>query len=121
MKTCLIVDDNSFDRRMIETCASKSGLSVSETTNAEDALEICKKSPPDCIILDWELEGMSGIDMLKQLRQLPQGAKIPVIICTSHEHSSFIGYAYVSGANSYITKPLSQAKLETELQKLGII
>ncbi len=121
MKTCLVVDDTAFDRMIIEQCATKAGLYVHSASNGEEALAICNSTFPDCILLDWEMERMNGIELMKKIRQMEKGREVPIIICTSHDHSSYIGHAYVSGANSYIAKPLTQDKLENELIKLKVL
>lgn len=121
MKTCLVVDDIPFDRKVMVSCVSRLGLSVSEATGGREALSLCRSSMPDCFLLDLEMPEMSGLDVLREIRKMENGDEVPVIICTSHEHPSFIGHAYVNGASSYIVKPVTQDKLENELGKLGIL
>lgn len=121
VKKCLIVDDSAFDRKAIEYCLSKAGLFSIVTSSGQEALAICNKSLPDCVILDWEMKEMNGIEFLKLFHKMKGGQDIPVIICTSHEHSSFVGHAYLNGANGYITKPITQDNLKNELAKVGIL
>lgn len=120
MKSCLVVDDTDLDRRMSAICATKSGFAVSEAKSGEEALEICRNKLPDCVLLDWEMTGMDGITLVKELRELKDSKSTTILICTSHEHPSFIGHAYVSGANGYITKPITPQKLREKFTELGI-
>jgi two-component system chemotaxis response regulator CheY len=94
MKTCLIVDDSTFDRTLLKKCVAYLGFFVSEASNGKDALAICRTQLPQCILIDWEMKGMNGIELLEQLRALEGGERLRIIICTSHEHASFIGHAY---------------------------
>lgn len=121
MKTCLVVDDAAFDRKLMVTCASKFGLDVSEASGGEEALSLCRQSIPDCLLLDIEMKGMDGFGFLQELRKLEGGKTVPVIMCTSHEHPSFIGHAYIKGASGFIVKPVTPEKFEQELKKAGII
>ena len=121
MKTCLIVEDNVFDSRVIEQCVAKRGLTVSQVSSGADAIDFCKKGFPDCVLLDWEMPEINGIEVLKTLRTLKGGDKAVIIICTSHQHQSFVGYAHENGASSYITKPVTEGKLEKELMKHGLV
>jgi len=121
VKTCLIVDDSAFQRKTLEYCVSKAGFSPIVKSSGQEALEACSKSFPDCVLLDWEMQEMNGMEFLKLFRQMEGGEDIPVIICTSHEHPSFIGHAYLNGANGYITKPITHDNLKRELSKIGIL
>lgn len=121
MKTFLIVDDSPFDRKFIEHSATQIGLSVTVVSSGEEALAECNTSFPECILLDWEMKGMNGMEVLQRLRQMEQGKETIIIICTSHEHPSFIGHAYVCGANGYIVKPITPDKLKAEFARLHIL
>lgn len=118
MKTCLAVDDSSFDLKMLELCARKTGFDVVAASSGKAALALCAKSFPDLILLDWEMAEMTGIEFMAELRKLEGAAAVPVILCTSHEHPSFIGHAYVKGAAGYIVKPITQEKLQEKLEAL---
>ena len=121
MKTCLVVDDTPFDRKIVELCATKMGLEVTSASSGKEALEICEKALPDCVLLDWEMQEMNGIELLKKLRALEGGGRLPIIICTSHQHASFVGHAYIQGASSYIPKPVTPDRLEEKLRELKVI
>ncbi|HEU5048079.1 MAG TPA: response regulator [Rickettsiales bacterium] len=121
MKTCLVVDDIPFDRKVITNYVARLGFSVSEAAGGKEALSLCRTSMPDCFLLDLEMPEMDGLEVLREIRSMENGDEVPVIICTSHEHPSFIGHAYINGASSYIIKPVTQDKLESEFGKLGIL
>lgn len=121
MKTCLVVDDGQLDRAILCRHAVALGFKVIEATRVEEALALCKPTLPDCILLDWEMPGMKGIEMLQQIRTSDGGDKIGIFICTSHEHPSFIGHAYTQGVTGYLTKPITQFDLESKLRDAGYL
>jgi two-component system, chemotaxis family, chemotaxis protein CheY len=120
-KTCLVVDDERFDRMILQKGAQGLGFSVSVAANGAEALEACKKSFPDCLLINWEMPDMNGMELLKQLQQMPDSASMRVLICTSHNHPSFVGHAYVQGANSFLTKPVNREKLEQKFKEMGLL
>ena len=119
--TCLVVDDSNFDRDIVKTCVAKAGLAVSTAASGEEALSLSQEKLPDCFFIDWEMPGMTGIELLKKLRALPGAGSTPIIFCTAHEHASFIGHAFVQGATGYITKPITVLKVEEKLRDLGLL
>jgi two-component system chemotaxis response regulator CheY len=115
MKSLLIVDDTPFDRMCTKTIVQKLGLEPQEAASGAEALEICEKSMPDGIILDWEMKTMNGIEFLKKLRAMEKGKDVYVVMSTSNTHASYIGHAYVMGVNAYMTKPVSRDKIKEKL------
>ena len=120
-KTCLVVDDSDFDRKIVEGCVTKAGLSVITAKSGEEALKLAKQKLPDCFLIDWEMPGMTGIELLKELRAVPGAEEIPIVFCTSHEHPSFVGHAFVQGATGYISKPITVQKVEDTFEGLGLL
>lgn len=121
MKTCLVVDDGPLDRALLILHATSLGLKVTEASSGEEALTLCHTTLPDCILLDWEMPGMKGIELLEEIRRMENGASVCILICTSHEHASFIGHAFIKGANGYITKPITEFGLESKLREVRFL
>lgn len=121
MKTCLVIDDTSFDRELMKSGAMKLGFSVTAVGSAKEGLELCAHAMPDCILLDWEMPEMNGIEVLKSLRTMPGGMDAVIIICTSHQSPSHIGHAFAKGASDYIAKPASVERLERKFREAGLL
>lgn len=117
----LVVDDVKFDRSMIELCVKKLGFSVSSAANEKEMFAYCKKNMPDCILLDWEMGETTGIVLLNKLRAMEGGSDVKVFICTSNDHPSYVGHAYLQGADSFIPKPVTIEKLTEKLQELDLL
>ena len=121
MKTCLVVDDSTFDRRINALCAERVGFSVLEAENGEAALSLCQNKLPDYMLIDLEMAGMNGMELLSRLQKIKGIEKVTIIICTSHDHPSFVQQAHVNGATAYITKPITHHKLKDRLDDIELM
>jgi two-component system sensor histidine kinase/response regulator len=107
----LVVDDNENNRDLLsrrlmmedfETVCAESGM---------DALEVVEKEPVDLVLLDVMMPGISGLDVLKKLRESYSLAQLPVIMVTAKNSSENVVEALEMGANDYVTKPIDMAVL----------
>lgn len=103
--TVLAVDDNLLNLKLIEKSLSKEGYGVFSATNGPDARDLAEKETPDLILLDIEMPGESGFDVIEKLKLNPDTNPIPVIFLTgvSEVDSKLKGFDL--GAVDYITKP----------------
>jgi diguanylate cyclase (GGDEF)-like protein len=89
-------------------------------SNGTDALQLARASPPDLILLDAEMPGMSGLDLLKALKSEPSLADVPVIFVTSHGEAAVEVSALQLGAADFIIKPFQAeavlARVRTQLR-----
>src|ERR1700735_1562043 len=80
-------------------------------TNGNDALRLARESAPDLILLDAEMPGMSGFELLKMLKAESSLAEVPVIFITSHNQAGFEVSALDMGAADFIAKPLRPSRV----------
>jgi diguanylate cyclase (GGDEF)-like protein len=80
-------------------------------TNGSDALRLARESAPDLILLDAEMPGMSGFELLKMLKAESSLAEVPVIFITSHNEAGFEVSALDMGAADFIAKPLRSSRV----------
>ncbi len=115
----LVVDDNPDNRDMLSRRLTRRGYTVAVAEDGHQALEICDAQPFDLVLLDIMMPGMSGLEVLKILRQRYSVSDLPVIMATAKDQSSDIVDALQLGANDYVTKPLDfpvvLARVETQL------
>ncbi|MGJ5035722.1 MULTISPECIES: response regulator [unclassified Bradyrhizobium] len=121
MKSCLVVDDSSVVRKIARRILEELGFSVVEAEDGERALEICIKSLPDAILLDWNMPVMDGYDFLGRLRRLPGGEGPKVVFCTTENDIDHISRALNAGANEYIMKPFDKEIVAAKFQEVGLI
>lgn len=103
-KIVLLVEDNDFIRKMYQFKLAKSGIDVIETADGESALKEIKEHMPDVVLLDIMMPGISGIDVLKKLKEDGLVPKLPVIVLTNVMNQSSIKQAKELGAKDYIVK-----------------
>ena len=115
----LVVDDNEQNRDMLSRRLVKRGFTVATAEDGPRALAMIAAEPFDLILLDIEMPGMTGIDVLKTLREKTTRADLPVIMATARDQGEDIVEALGLGANDYVTKPLDfpvvMARIESQL------
>jgi DNA-binding NtrC family response regulator len=106
----MIVDDEPAQRKLIGGFFATLGLTTVEVDSAESMLESIKSHPPEMILLDVHLPGMSGIDALPEIRKvLPQ---VPVVLITAYADIRQAVAAVKSGADDYLSKPIDLEELK---------
>ena len=111
----LVVDDDPMIHRMLEFAFKDEGYSIVSKLNGEDAKQWLEEnySTLNAMILDWEMPGISGLDLLRQLKKDERYKDIPVVMLTSYSSKSEIQLGIDSGAYYYITKPFNKEFLKS--------
>jgi DNA-binding response OmpR family regulator len=114
MKRILVVDDEEHICELYRVELEDSGYAVSVAQSGEDAFDIVEKSPPDLIVLDIQMPGMSGIEILETLVGGDKG--IPIILNTAYSHykDDFTTW----GADAYVVKSSDTSQLKSEIKRL---
>ena len=120
MKTCLVVDDSKVIRKVARHILETLDFTVTEACDGREALDACLASPPDVILLDWNMPVMSGMDFLRALRQSEGGMHPKVVFCTTENGMAYIRAAIDAGADEYVMKPFDRDTLESKLQIVGV-
>jgi len=107
--TLLLVDDDELNRDAFSRRLSRSGYTVLTAENGPDALKLVSAHRVDAVLLDVMMPGMSGIDILRQLRQTRSISDLPIIMVTAKDGSDDVVEALGLGANDYVTKPIDFA------------
>lgn len=115
-------DDELFAIKAIGKCEIKTTIEVvRDGAEAIDYLfrrNISEVELPELILLDINLPIVSGLEVLKELKQNPQTSQIPVVIMSSSSEHSDVTTAYELGANSYIRKPVDFSDFSTLIERL---
>jgi len=107
----LLVEDDPALSELLEYRFQNEGYSVRCTKDGDDALILAREEVPDLIILDWMIEGTSGIEVCRQLRRDKQTAHVPIIMLTAREAEDDRVRGLQMGADDYLTKPFSPREL----------
>ena len=108
----LIIDDDPMIRLLVATALQNAGLDTQEAANAEEGLQHFNETGADAILLDVVMpNGMDGYACCKQVRSLPKGQYVPVLMMTGLEDLESINRAFEVGATDFITKPINSPLL----------
>ena len=107
-RTILLVDDDALMRRSLAFHMDQAGYKVHTAANAEDAISLVQRTPPDLVILDIGLPGMDGLDALRSFKDQ---LKVPVIFVTARRRQLDEVLGLELGAEDYITKPFEMSVL----------
>ncbi|MBV1787578.1 response regulator [Marinobacterium sp. D7] len=118
MARVLIVDDEPNILLSLEFLMQQAGLEVDTADTGESALAKVAASPPDLLLLDISLPGISGFDVLERLREQPATRALPVVMLTAHGREVEKEKGIALGADDYITKPFSTQELVARIQAL---
>jgi response regulator RpfG family c-di-GMP phosphodiesterase len=112
----LIVDDEDSIRRFCRVLLELSGVEVLQARNGEEALKVLETQQVDLVLLDIQMPGMSGIEVLRKLRENPPCPNLKVIILSGHLTSDEMAEQLQGGADDFLNKPFSMAQLEGRIR-----
>lgn len=115
MALILIVDDSSFQRRVIRNLVRQAGHETEEAENGRAGLEKAAARKPDIILTDLLMPELGGLELLEALSE--QGAAIPVIIITANIQESVRRRCLELGAAAVVNKPVRREELLPALEK----
>ncbi len=107
----LVVEDENALVTLLRYNLEREGFQVIEAGNGEEALLLAREQKPDLILLDWMLPLLSGIEVCRQLRRLPETRSVPIIMLTARGEEGDKLRGLDSGADDYVTKPFSPSEL----------
>ncbi len=110
-KDLLLVEDDRALADLITYHFERAGYNVTRTGDGEEALILCEEINPDLIVLDWMIEGISGIEVCRRLRRKGPTANLPIIMLTARGEEDDRIRGLETGADDYITKPFSPKEL----------
>ncbi|WP_224247826.1 hybrid sensor histidine kinase/response regulator [Hyalangium gracile] len=114
-----VVDDSPTEIEAIRRSLS-SACRVEVFSNGEAMLEaLHQHGPPDVLVLDWQMPGLSGLEVCRYLRGTPSTAMLPVLILTGHARPEDVEEALLAGANDYVLKPFQPAELLARVHALS--
>ena len=115
----LVVDDDASNRDALSRRLKRRGYRAAVAVDGPDALRRIAHEPFDLVLLDVMMPGMSGLEVLRRIRQNHQPTELPVIMATARDQSADVVNALELGANDYVTKPLDfpvvAARVQTQL------
>jgi two-component system, chemotaxis family, chemotaxis protein CheY len=119
MRKILIVDDSPTIRRMVSaSLRSLQDAAFEEAGNGLEAIESLARTPADLMILDLNMPGMHGLEVLHFVQSHEKYRRIPIIVLTTKYDADSRSAALAGGASHYMTKPFQPGALFTEVSRL---
>ncbi|MBV7395290.1 PP2C family protein-serine/threonine phosphatase [Mameliella sediminis] len=111
----LVVDDSRAQLKMVETMVRRWGYEVMTAGSGIEALDICRQHPPDLILSDWMMPGMTGLEFCREFRGLQQEGYGYFILLTSKSEKGDIAKGLDAGADDFLTKPVNAHELRARI------
>ncbi len=118
MPVILVVDDEESVRTLLRDTLELDGYEVREAVDGPTALDAFDTEPPDGMILDIMMPGLSGIDVLREIRGRQAGADLPVILLTAAGDDKTTWDGWSAGASCYLTKPFDPDNLLSWVERI---
>jgi len=116
-KAKILVCDDDFNVRLLtRQCLEAENMVVVEAADGPEAIDVFMRERPDLVFLDVEMPGMTGLEVCKRLRKMPQGESIPIMIVTGSDDRQSIDQGFEAGATQYKTKPVNWSLLSRDVQ-----
>jgi len=103
----LVVDDDVTARLLACQALGQENFAVIEADDGFAALEIFQAVQPDIVLMDVEMPGLNGFEVCQQLRSLPYGKLVPILMATGQDDIESVRQAYEAGATDFVTKPFN--------------
>lgn len=108
--TCVIIDDDGVLRSLMGSILRRANIEiVGEATSAETGLNICKEHQPRLILLDINLPGKSGLELIPEI--LADSPKSRIVMVSGDAKIELVRQAMISGATGFVVKPFTSARL----------
>ena len=107
----LLVEDDKALAELLVWHFERQDFDVRRTADGEEALLLAEEQAPDIVILDWMIEGISGLEVCRRLRRRPATANVPIIMLTARGEEADRIRGLETGADDYVTKPFSPGEL----------
>jgi two-component system phosphate regulon response regulator PhoB len=107
----LIMEDDPAMAELLKWSFERENFEVIHTASGEEGLLLAAESAPDAVLLDWMLEELSGIEVCRRLRRMPDTAGVPIIMLTARGEEADRVRGLETGADDYVTKPFSTLEL----------
>ncbi|NET37151.1 MAG: response regulator [Cyanothece sp. SIO1E1] len=110
-KSVLLVDDMQSQLDLLANYLSRAGYNVTTAQSGATALEKIKASKPDIVVTDLVMPEVTGLELCRELKRMPETADIPVVACSTKDRKMDQVWAKKQGIAAYVVKPCTEEQL----------
>ena len=114
--TILVADDEQDIRELVAYRLSRSGYTIIEARDGEEAFRLAAEQVPDLAVLDVMMPRLNGFDLTERLRNTPATRRLPILLMSASVQEADISRGFAAGADGYLTKPFTPDQLLTEVR-----
>lgn len=114
----LAVDDDDLALALLTQFLENNDFQVAQADSGETALARFREQRPDLVLMDASMPGMGGIEACAEIKKLPEGEKVPILIVTALEEDEAVDLAFAAGAEDFISKPIRWVVLRQRMLSL---
>jgi putative two-component system response regulator len=112
----LVVDDGETNRNLVEAFLADIDCRLRMAGDGPSAIATIKEEEPDLVLLDVQMPGMNGYEVCRQIKELPRGRLLPVVMLTALDHANDRVLALEAGADDFMSKPVDRVELEARVR-----
>lgn len=113
----LLAEDNQFNQQVAQEILEQVGIVVIIASNGSEALDLIRKEPFDCVLMDMQMPEMDGVQATRMIREMPAFAHIPIIAMTANATNTDQQLCSEAGMSDFLTKPIMPGILYSTLSR----
>lgn len=114
-RSILVVEDNVLMRKLFVRCLEEGGYSVTEAESALDVIDMMRESPPDLVVMDIVMPGLSGVELIKQIRADAELRRVKVVAVTNLATPADKRRLADAGFDGHVSKPIKPKEFLTSI------
>lgn len=116
----LVVDDDRATVEMLTLALEMDGYEVVTAADGVTALEAARRDRPDVLVMDVMMPGLTGLDVVRELRDDPMLGEVPVLLLSAWTRDVDVWSGWMAGADAYVTKPMDVDDLLSQITRLTL-
>ena len=117
VRTILVIEDNQLNLKLVRDVLQHAGFTVVSAPTGEEGVDIATERPPDLVLMDLQLPGITGTEALRRLRSHPSSRGVPVVAVTAFAMRKDRERAKQAGFDGFVEKPISTRALPQQVQR----
>ena len=117
IRTILVIEDNQLNLKLVRDVLQHAGFTVVSAPTGEEGVTIATEEPPDLVLMDLQLPGITGTEALRRLRSHPSSRDVPVVAVTAFAMRKDRELADEAGFDGFVEKPISTRTLPAQMER----